>query len=262
MGSNCTSDAAPLINGSAEGPASASTGSAGGRERTSGPRRGLRSTLRVCAGGLTLALVAAGVASAAAAFGAERFLPDAAGERSAMRAVFHQRDFPAQSGWINLQPSIPGVQLDPCGRRVDDLVLTGYARSTFSRGATPAASSAMVLISNADVFATRPMLDRYVGRTLAADALACPRAGIQRRATHNSRYVSFQALQVSRLAPTQSAFRITFYAPHSEALWEEDAVFLARGRTLAVVSASSPISAHDRSAKLEYFRRIAQRIPR
>jgi hypothetical protein len=105
------------------------------------------------------------------------------------------------------------------------------------------------------------MLDHYVGRTLAGNALTCLRTRIQRRATHGSRYVSFQALQMSRLAPTQRAFRITFYPPYSEALWEKDAVFLARGRTLAVVSASSPISAHDRSAKLEYFRRIAQRIP-
>jgi hypothetical protein len=119
----------------------------------------------------------------------------------------------------------------------------------------------MVLISNADVFATRRMLDRYVRRTLAGNALACIRARILRRATYGSRYVSFQAVQMSRLAPTQRAFRITFYPPYSEALWEEDAVFLARGRTLAVVSAASPISAHDRSAKLEYFRRIAQRIP-
>jgi hypothetical protein len=105
------------------------------------------------------------------------------------------------------------------------------------------------------------MLDRYVGRTLAGNALACIRSRIRRRATHGSRYVSFHAVQMPRLAPTQRAFRITFYPPYSEALWEEDAVFLARGRTLAVVSAASPISASDRSAKLAYFRRIAERIP-
>lgn len=199
--------------------------------------------------------------SAAAAPGSERFLPDAEGGRIALRAVFDRRDFPAGSGWARLQLSIPGVHLDPCGRRVDDLVLTGYALSAFARGATPASRSAMVLISNADVFATHQMLDRYVARTLAGSALACLRARIQRHATHGSRYVSFQAVQVSRLAPTQRAFRITFYPPYSQALWEEDAVFLARGRTLAVVSAASPISAHNRSAKLEYFRRLAQRIP-
>jgi hypothetical protein len=261
MGSNSSTNAATPINGQAERRASASTGSFAGRQRTILLRRGLRWMIRVGAGGLTLAAVAASVASAAATPGAERFLPDAKGQRIALRAVFHQRDFPSESGWADLELSIPGVQLDPCGRRVDDLVLTGYALSAFSRGATPATESAMVLISNADVFATRRMLDRYVGRTLAGNALACLRARVQRRATHGSRYVSFQAVQMSRLAPMQRAFRITFYPPYSTALWEEDAVFLARGRTLAVVSASSPLSARDRSAKLEYFRRIAQRIP-
>jgi hypothetical protein len=49
------------------------------------------------------------------------------------------------------------------------------------------------------------MLDRYVGRVLAGNALACLRARIQRRVSQGLRYAAFQAVQMSPPAPTLNA---------------------------------------------------------
>jgi hypothetical protein len=50
-------------------------------------------------------------------------------------------------------------------------------------------ASRSVVISNADVFASREILDRYVLRTLTGDrALSCLRARIERRSVHRTRF--------------------------------------------------------------------------
>jgi hypothetical protein len=229
-------------------------------DRARARRRDFWSLIWACALGLMLAAGVVCVSRAAAPPGHARYAPSGQGERMAKSAVFRLSDFPVGSGWADLELPVPPGELDACGRGVDDLVLSGWALSSFARGLTPAASDAIVLTSGATVFATSGMLDRYAARTLGGGALSCVRARILRRATHGSRYISFRDVRMPRLAATQRAFRIRFYPPHSEALWEQDAVFLASGRTLVVVSAASPVSAHDRAARLAYFRRIAQRI--
>jgi hypothetical protein len=187
-------------------------------------------------------------------------LPTERGTSIATHAVFASRDFPAGSGWVDTQIGIADHHLDPCGRRVDDLVLTGYALTRFMHEASATGPITSIVISNADVFASEAMLDRYVARTLGRVALACLRARMERRSTGRLHFLSFRAIKLPRLAPTQRAFRITFHPANTQELWEEDAVFLARGRTLAVVALASTSSAYDRSAMFRYVRLISTRI--
>ena len=179
-----------------------------------------------------------------------------------MQTVFSSRDFPAESGWVDTQIRIADHHLDPCGRRGDDLVLTGYALSGFVHDASATGKITRVVISNASVFASPAMLDRYVARTLGRDALGCLRARMERRSAGRSRFVAFRAIKLRQLAPMQRAFRITLRPANAQELWVEDAVFLARGRTLAVVAVTSPLSTHDQSTTIRYVRLASARMAR
>jgi hypothetical protein len=225
------------------------------------PGRSARRRIWALAASMALAGMLIVTAVAAAAPGREKYAPTKVGVEIAARSVLHTTDMPVGAGWVDVQIAIEDYRhLDPCGRRVDDLVLTGYALSSFAHFGQ--AEHTSVVISNADVFADRGMLARYVSRTLTGvHALSCLRARIERRATHGTRYISFRAVRLPEVAPAQRAFRVTLHPPHSDEVWEEDAIFLPRGRVLAIISAASPIAAGGRAAKLTYFRKVAQRLP-
>jgi hypothetical protein len=110
-----------------------------------------------------LALGVAGVvvagADAARTLRRETYSPTERGASIATHAVFASRDFPAASGWVDTQIGIADHHLDPCGRRVDDLVITGYALTRFMHEASATGPITSIVISNADVFASEAMLD-------------------------------------------------------------------------------------------------------